>query len=217
MVGGALNPGSVQASAPCLSSLAANPKGWTYATEAFVQGTVIPALTEVLATGPQARQRWQSLAQAMARCQTATLTIEGAKVKATVRPLPFPRIASTSSAYAWGFTISGLQIGLDLLLFETGTYAGYLTYSDLGPPAAATVRAFAGAAAAKAETGSTAPVPDAVSIASAPVRTAHTSLGTVAYRMVGSGPPLVMITGYSGTMEGGTVASSTPSPGTTGS
>ena len=165
------NPGSVQTSAPCLSSLTANAKGWTYAAAAFVQGTAIPTLSEVLATGPQARQRWQSLAREMARCRTATLTIEGTKVKATIRPLPFPRIASTSSAYAWGFTIAGIRIGFDLLLLETGTYAGYLTYSDLGPPTAATVQAFVDAAVAKAETGATAPVPDEVSITSAPIRT----------------------------------------------
>jgi len=195
------SPESVQTSAPCLSSLATNPKGWTYAAAAFVQGTSIPTLSEVLATGPQVRQGWQGLARALARCRTATLTIGGTKVTATVRPLPFPRVASTSSAYAWAFTISGIQIGFDLVLFEAGTYAGYLTYSDLGPPAAATVTAFADAAAAKAQTGTTAPVPDEVSITSAPVRTARTTLGTVAYRAVGSGSPLIMITGYSGTME----------------
>jgi pimeloyl-ACP methyl ester carboxylesterase len=39
------------------------------------------------------------------------------------------------------------------------------------------------------------------SVVSSPVRVAHTSLGTVGYRIVGSGPPLVMITGYSATME----------------
>jgi pimeloyl-ACP methyl ester carboxylesterase len=50
--------------------------------------------------------------------------------------------------------------------------------------------------------GSTPPVPDAFSIASTPVRLAHTKLGGVAYRAVGSGPPLVLITGYSATMEG---------------
>jgi pimeloyl-ACP methyl ester carboxylesterase len=38
-------------------------------------------------------------------------------------------------------------------------------------------------------------------VVSAPVRVAHTSLGTVGYRVVGSGPPLVLITGYSATME----------------
>jgi pimeloyl-ACP methyl ester carboxylesterase len=39
------------------------------------------------------------------------------------------------------------------------------------------------------------------SVVSSPVRVAHTSLGTVGYRVVGSGPPLVMIMGYPGTME----------------
>jgi pimeloyl-ACP methyl ester carboxylesterase len=34
------------------------------------------------------------------------------------------------------------------------------------------------------------------------VQIAHTKLGTVAYRAAGSGPPLVLITGYGGTMEG---------------
>ena len=36
---------------------------------------------------------------------------------------------------------------------------------------------------------------------SAPVRVAHTRLGAVGYRVVGSGPPLVLIMGYGGTME----------------
>jgi pimeloyl-ACP methyl ester carboxylesterase len=39
------------------------------------------------------------------------------------------------------------------------------------------------------------------SVVSSPVRVAHTSLGTVSYRIFGSGPPLVMITGYPTTME----------------
>jgi pimeloyl-ACP methyl ester carboxylesterase len=33
------------------------------------------------------------------------------------------------------------------------------------------------------------------------VRTAHTTMGAVGYRIVGSGPPLVMVMGYAGTME----------------
>ena len=61
--------------------------------------------------------------------------------------------------------------------------------------------AFARAAAAKARSGSATPVPDSVSITSAPVRTADTRVGRVAYRTIGRGPPLVLITGYSGTME----------------
>jgi pimeloyl-ACP methyl ester carboxylesterase len=44
--------------------------------------------------------------------------------------------------------------------------------------------------------------PGTASVVSAPVRIAHTSLGDVGYRVVGSGPPLVLIMGYGWTMEG---------------
>jgi pimeloyl-ACP methyl ester carboxylesterase len=43
--------------------------------------------------------------------------------------------------------------------------------------------------------------PGTRSVVSAPVRVAHTRLGAVGYREVGSGPPLVLIMGYGGTME----------------
>src|SRR5690242_20504724 len=44
--------------------------------------------------------------------------------------------------------------------------------------------------------------PGTGSVVSAPVRIAHTRLGAVGYRVVGSGPPLVLIMGYGWTMEG---------------
>ena len=43
--------------------------------------------------------------------------------------------------------------------------------------------------------------PGTASVVSAPVRVAHTSRGTVGYRVVGTGPPLVLIMGYGLTME----------------
>jgi len=43
--------------------------------------------------------------------------------------------------------------------------------------------------------------PGTASVVSAPVRIAHTRLGTIGYRVVGSGPPLVLIMGYGWTME----------------
>ena len=196
-----VHPKDVQTSAPCLSALPQSPKGYTYATAAFVQGTSIPSLGEVLATGPQAQRQWQSLDGALARCQAATITVAGVKAPVAIQPLSFPRVGSWSSAYAWTFTLSGIPIGVDLVLFRAGSYEGYVGYSAVGTPAMTTVRAFADAAVTKAERGSTAPVPGSVSIASVPVRTVATKLGTVAYRVIGNGPPLVMIMGYGGTME----------------
>lgn len=43
--------------------------------------------------------------------------------------------------------------------------------------------------------------PGTAAVVSAPVRVAHTRLGSVGYRVVGSGPPLVLIMGYGWTME----------------
>jgi len=187
---------------PCLSGLPKNPKGLTYQTAGFVQGGSIPNFGEVLASGGQGAQVWKRFGHALAHCRTGTLQLGGKKVTVTVHSLAFPRIGRSSSAYAWTFTLSGIRLGFDLVLFQTGTYAGYLSYADLGSPRTSTVKAFARAAVAKVKSGSTAPVPDTVSITSAPVQTANTSLGRVSYRTMGSGPPLVLITGYSGTMEG---------------
>lgn len=195
------SPQSVQLdSAPCFSSLSKNPKGVTFEGEAFVQGTAIPNLAEVLASGPQARQYWQSLDRSLAVCRTATLDIEGTKVQAAVQPVILPPVGQSSSAYALDFTVSGIHFQSDLVVFQTEAYDGYLSYSDLGIPSTATVAAFAGAAVTKVENGSTVPVPDTLSITSVPVRTVRTTMGTVAYRAVGTGPNLVMIMGYSGTM-----------------
>lgn len=43
--------------------------------------------------------------------------------------------------------------------------------------------------------------PSAEAVVSAPVRVAHTSLGAVGYRALGTGPPLILITGYTATMD----------------
>jgi pimeloyl-ACP methyl ester carboxylesterase len=43
--------------------------------------------------------------------------------------------------------------------------------------------------------------PGTASVVSAPARIAHTSLGAVGYRIVGTGPPLVLIMGYGEPME----------------
>ena len=190
-------------STPCLAGLPAKPRGWIYQTAAFVDGASIPNVGEVLASGGQAAHAWARFARALAHCRTATLRLGGVNVEATVHALALPRIGRISSAYTWRltFTLSGIRIGFDLVLFQTEQFAGYLTYADLGSPAVSTVTAFVRAAVAKAKSGSTAPVSAAVSITSAPVLAAKTSLGRVAYRMTGDGPPLILITGYSGTME----------------
>jgi pimeloyl-ACP methyl ester carboxylesterase len=186
---------------PCLSNLYLHTKGWSSVSAGFVEGTSIPSIGEVLASGPSVHQRWGRVERALARCHNVTIPLGRLRVPATVRPLAFPSLAATSAAYSFAFTIAGIKIGFDLVLFETSHYGGYIAYSDLGGPSVATVHTFLSAAIAKATTGSTTRIADAVSIASAPVQTVNTKLGSVAYRAIGAGPPLVMIMGYGGTME----------------
>jgi pimeloyl-ACP methyl ester carboxylesterase len=184
--------------------LVQSPLGPTYATASFAEGAGLPSLSEALASGVQAEEAWQRLGATLAACRAATFVYKGTKVVAAGSPSALARLGRSSSAYAWTIREAGAPAGsdVDLVLFRTANYYAYLSYLDVGPLQVPTVTAFARAAVAKATTGSTAPVPDTVSIASVPVQTVHTTLGTVAYRAIGQGPPLVMIAGWSGTMEG---------------
>jgi hypothetical protein len=58
--------------------------------------------------------------------------------------------------------------------------------------------------------------PGTASVVSAPVRVAHTTDGAVGYRVVGSGPPLVMIQGYAWTIDQWDPRWCTPWPSITG-
>src|SRR5580704_19370902 len=55
--------------------------------------------------------------------------------------------------------------------------------------------------AALAACGSSSQAARTVSVTAAAAQVAQTALGPVGYREVGSGPPLVLIMGYAGTME----------------
>jgi pimeloyl-ACP methyl ester carboxylesterase len=200
------------ATSPCGAALAAvlsppglpkSPVGRTYDTASFVEGTTVPDLRDTLASGALAQEAWQRFDAALAGCRTATFVYKGTNVMATGNPLALAPLGRSSSAYAWTIRSAGATVGIhaDIILFRTAKYYGYLSYSDVGPPPLSTFLAFARAAVTKATNGSTAPVPDTVSIASAVVQTVHTTLGTVAYRAIGNGPALVMINGYSATME----------------
>lgn len=177
--------------------------GPAYATKSFVEGSAVPELRETLTSGAQAPQVWHRFNATLAACRAATFTYEGTKVGGTGRPLALARLGRSSSAYAWTIRVAGARSGsdVDVIFFRTPNFYGYLSYLDVGPPQVSTLTAFARAAVAKATSGSTPPVPGSVSIASAPVQTVRTSLGTVGYRAIGGGPPLVLINGYSATME----------------
>ncbi|MGH2927865.1 MAG: alpha/beta fold hydrolase, partial [Solirubrobacteraceae bacterium] len=194
----ATSAGAAVTDTSCLSTLRTTKS--TKASDTFTQGGSVPAFGEELVSEPNFAAKWVAVNQALAACRNADLTVGGKPYRFTIAGLPLPTVGARSAAYSLKFTISGIEFDSDLVWFEAGTDLGVATYTDLGSPDVAIVHAFAAAAVAKVD-GSPAPVTGVISVASTPVRTAQTALGTVGYRVLGSGPPLVLIMGYAGTME----------------
>ena len=185
---------------PCLSGLTVKSrKNDTSASASFAERGGLPGLGEYLAAGPTTASEYTNAARALAACRSLTFTQDKKTIQATIAPITLTKVGSASAAYALDFSASGFPVVVDIVLFHTTKYLGEIVYSDSVPPLATTVGFIASEAAQKAEGKTVTASP--LSIVSVPVRTAHTSMGAVGYRVFGSGPPLVLIMGYGGTME----------------
>jgi pimeloyl-ACP methyl ester carboxylesterase len=188
------------AGTPCLRGLRHKPgPGTKTATASFVEGTGLPALSETLSTGETAAGFARAV-DTLEHCRTLTLTINGKHVKATLSGITLPVPGTRSHAFSLSLVATGVPIGADIMEFRIGGLAGEIVYLAVGTPTAVTAGALAEVAVSKAKGHAVAP-PSIVSVVSSPVKTAHTKMGTVGYREVGSGPPLLMIMGFAGTME----------------
>ena len=184
----------------CLSGLVkGSGANITSASVSFSERSGLPALGEGLATGPTVGSDYVRDARALAACHSLTFTQDKRKIRATIVPLALARVGSRSAAYSLEFTISGFHLVTDIVLFTAQKYVGEVLYVDSVPPQTSAVLIFSREAAERAEGRPVAARP--VSIISAPVRVAHTTMGAVGYRVLGSGPPVVLIMGYGGTME----------------
>jgi pimeloyl-ACP methyl ester carboxylesterase len=168
-------------------------------TASFYDGSGLPVLGEYLGLDATAHVSFTKDVRALARCRTLTFTQSGRKFRATIKPLALGPTRSTSAAFTLEFTDAGLRIVTDLVLFADSTHLGELVFADSTAPSVNAIVRVSDEAENKAEGR---PVkPQIVSISAAPIRVAQTSMGPVGYREFGSGPPLVLIMGYGGTME----------------
>jgi pimeloyl-ACP methyl ester carboxylesterase len=187
------------ASTPCLRGLRTkSAAGAKRATSSFVEGSGLPALAESLSTGGTGAG-FERAVGALARCHSLTLTVDGKHVKARITKIALPVQGTSSYAFSLTLTVTYAPIGADIVLFRTDGIAAEVIYLGIGMPTPLTAAAFVSVAVSKAEGQAVSP-PQTVSVVSAPVKIVHTAMGTVGYREVGSGPPLVMIMGFSGTM-----------------
>lgn len=189
------------AATSCLRGLSVNAAPREKQTASFVQGSGqgsgLPALGESLAIGVTAA-KFDKGVDALASCHSLTLTVGTKQVKAKL--VKGPVLVPGSHAFSLSLTVTHVPIGADIVVFRAHVLAGEIVYLAIGAPTLLTAKAFAQAAVSKAQ-GHPVPQPPTVSIVSSPVRVVNTQTGTVGYREVGSGPPLVMVMGFAGTME----------------
>jgi len=184
----------------CLSGLNAKSQAnATSAMAAFSERSGVPSLVEHLAMSSSVDSAYAHEIRALNACHSLLFKEDRQIVHATISPLAMATAGSRSAAYALSFTLKGLSITTDIVVFHTKSSLGEVLYSDTTPPPMATVLSYAREAARKSEGRTVSAQID--SIVSAPARIAHTSVGAVGYRELGSGPPLVLIMGYGGTME----------------
>jgi len=169
------------------------------ATASFYDGTGLPVLGEYLAQDSSALTSFAADVRSLASCHTLTFSQSGHTFRATITPLPLGLPAAHTVAYTLDFPDAGLHVVTDLVLFATSKDFGEVIYADTAVPSANAVVSLTNEAIRKAEGRTVAPA--IISITAVPVRIATTTRGAVGYREFGSGPPLVMIMGYGGTME----------------
>lgn len=141
---------SAAASIPCLSGFHEPTKHGTRRTVSYVNGSTTE-FEEGLATGPGELARWRKLHHNLSACHHVTVTDQGKSLGLTIAPMSFPSVSRTSSAYSMTTSVTGINVGFDLVLFRTEKDEGFVIYGTLGNPDASTVVAFAKEATAKAE------------------------------------------------------------------
>ena len=182
---------------PCLAGITTTVVN--HAETSFAQGSGLPAVTETIAEESNASAAFAKEVKVLNRCHTLHFDEGTTTGSVTLRPLTAPDVGATAVGYALSYASDQLNLTLDLILFTTRTYVGAVVYTDSLPPPLTTVAAITRGAVARLQGRTVAIGP--LSVVNAPVRTLTTPLGTVGYRSVGSGPPLLLITGYTGTME----------------
>ena len=186
----------------CLGGLGRENGANTFeATADFTENSSLPLFHELLSSRRADKAGFKKAVDALSSCGSLTF-VEGNKtIHGTIQSLTLGNLGASSAAFTLSFVISNINVVADLVVFQTPLYVGEVEYADIAAPEISTVQSLAREAVTKAE-GKAVSVPNIpMSIVSAPIRVAHTAMGSVAYREIGSGPPMVLIAGYGSTMQ----------------
>ena len=168
--------------------------------ETFTQGPALPSLTEAVVTGAHLTSTWRAFRSASRACTAPRVKIAGKWTTLHPTALTPPSIGRARAGISYSFTSSGVALVVDSIEVLSARAITVVDYAALATPSPRIVAAYA-TAAYRRLSGASPRVPSDLTITTAPLEVAHTSDGTVAYRSIGAGPPIVLVMGYAAPME----------------
>jgi hypothetical protein len=156
-----INLGSASGSVPsCLVTFNQIPKRIVRVQVQFQYHGSVPLLSEELQAGPGVKKRLTAAQAALNACSTMSLNENGQGITVVLQAVPtFPQIGDASSAYTGAAQVASTTVGLDIVLFRTGSFVGELLYVDQGAPNQGQVAGYAQVAAATIQSVPITPAP----------------------------------------------------------
>ncbi len=112
----------------------------------------VPDVDETLEGGPSAGAVYRAAVKRLNKCTTLKLTTGGTTISGGGGAMSFPPTTGVkTNAYAFNLTDQGVSLGVDLVAFDIGEYAGDIILADLGTPDTDLLQYFVSAAIDKAE------------------------------------------------------------------
>ena len=142
-----------------LSALKKPAKGVTHAEVSYEQGDV-PALQETIDVGKGESSAYTKFLHILNGCTTVSFSASGTNVTGSVGAMSFPTVGDESAAYAFTFSVKGINLGLDLVVFKAGSVVGDIGYEDIGSPDTDMLQQFATEAVDKIEDKAVTPPSD---------------------------------------------------------
>jgi hypothetical protein len=110
-------------------------RGGDVETSASFENGNLPDFTEEIAGGRSLASNFTKMEKYLNGCKKASFTDSGTTYSATVGAMSFPTVGSRSAAYQVSFSIKGITVGIDIVIFQaTSSIGGVLLYDDLGQP-----------------------------------------------------------------------------------
>lgn len=117
----------------------------------------LPSLSETLETGSNAVALYGKINKILSACKQVSFFSGGQTAQGTIGAMSLPTVGQKSSAFAMAVTYKGINLGVDIVIFETGPYVGSVLFENYGSPATNLVQAFVTEALNKIEGKPTTP------------------------------------------------------------